>query len=115
MRSFIGQHYTNRLTGVDEVMSRILRSEFKPMRKKNTSIPVNSIVNEVGAGIAIERTSFKRLPGFKEAGQSHREDRHTFFLLEAGTVHVEIDFQTYLPASYTCTPIRYIVSLGWIT
>ena len=66
------------------------------MRKKNTSIPVNSIVNEFGAGIAIERTSFKSLPSFKEAEQSHREDRHTFFLLEAGTVHVEIDFQTHI-------------------
>ncbi|MFD2937412.1 AraC family ligand binding domain-containing protein [Spirosoma flavum] len=66
------------------------------MRKKNTSIPINSIVNEFSAGIAIERTSFKTLPNFEEAKQSHREDRHTFFLLENGTVHIEIDFQTYI-------------------
>ena len=32
---------------------------------------------------------------FEQAGQSHREDRHSFFLLESGTVHVEIDFQKY--------------------
>lgn len=66
------------------------------MRKKNTYVPVNSIVNEFSAGVAIERTSFKNLPNLEEAKQSHREDRHTFFLLENGTVHIEIDFQTYI-------------------
>ena len=66
------------------------------MRKKNTFIPVNSILDKFNTGIAIERTSFGNLPDLKEAKQSHREDRHTFFLLEHGTVHIEIDFQIHI-------------------
>lgn len=52
------------------------------------------------AGIAIDRLSFSTseeaaLNALDEAKQSHREDRHSFFLLERGTVTVEIDFQTF--------------------
>ncbi len=60
------------------------------------------MTDESGAGITIEkiviedvRTIDEAAFGFEEAKQAHREDRHSFFLLEKGTVHVEIDFQTY--------------------
>lgn len=73
------------------------------MRKKVKSIPVNTMADDFDAGINIERISFKDLPTLadaalitaEEAQQSHREDRHTFFFLENGTVDVEIDFQKY--------------------
>ncbi len=70
------------------------------MRKKTKSIPVNTMA-EFGAGISIEKLSFKdlRILGkatFEEAKQSHRHDRHSFFLLEDGKVSIEIDFQKYI-------------------
>jgi len=73
------------------------------MRKKNKSIPVNTMADNFEAGIAIEQISFTVLPALDSASseevelanQSHREDRHSFFLLEKGTVHLEIDFQKY--------------------
>ena len=73
------------------------------MPKKTNSIPVSIMVDEPGAGIAIERVTLKglRTAGeatvnvFEESKQSHRHDRHSFFLLESGTIHVEIDFQKY--------------------
>lgn len=89
------------------------------MRKNTKSIPVNTMADNFNTGISIEKTSFKTLnnqdnasvgsqnnpaPGnpdnpdlnsSEEAKQSHREDRHSFFLLEKGTVHIEIDFQQY--------------------
>ena len=73
------------------------------MRKKPTSIPVNKMTDNIGGDISIEKTSFKdfRIPDkvppeiLEEAKQEHRHDRHSFFLLESGTVHIEIDFQKY--------------------
>ncbi len=73
------------------------------IRKENTSIPVNTMTNESGTGIAVARivvedlrtTGTATLNSFEEAKQAHREDRHSFFLLEQGTVSMEIDFQTY--------------------
>ncbi|MBB5621183.1 AraC-like DNA-binding protein/mannose-6-phosphate isomerase-like protein (cupin superfamily) [Pedobacter cryoconitis] len=73
------------------------------MRKQSKSIPVNTMTDNFDAGIAIEKVSFKSLPTLDNAtskeleiaNQSHREDRHSFFLLEEGTVHLEIDFQKY--------------------
>ncbi len=61
------------------------------------------MVDEFGAGIAIEKISFKNLrtsdkktvTTFDEAKQFHRHDRHSFFLLENGIVDIEIDFQKY--------------------
>lgn len=51
-------------------------------------------------GIAIERLDISTseeaiLNSSDEAKQSHREDRHSFFLLERGRVVVEIDFQKF--------------------
>ncbi len=70
------------------------------MRKKNKSIPVNSMVEEPGTGIAIERISIvinkATVNSFKEANQSHRHYGHSFFLLESGTVKLEIDFKKYI-------------------
>jgi AraC family transcriptional activator of pobA len=63
------------------------------MRKKTTSIPVNTMTDDFGGAISIERITMNDLPNSVEAKQSHRHDRHSFFLLENGTVHIEIDFQ----------------------
>ncbi|WP_159467460.1 helix-turn-helix domain-containing protein [Dyadobacter sp. 3J3] len=67
------------------------------MRKRTTSIPVNPMADEFGEGIAIERIAFKDLPPLEieDAKQSHRHDGHSFFLLEEGSVQLEIDFQKY--------------------
>lgn len=73
------------------------------MPKKTKSIPVNVMTDDSGTGIAIERISFKGLRTAdnaplntsEEATRSHRHDAHSFFLLEAGTVSIEIDFQKY--------------------
>ncbi|MBB6107691.1 AraC-like DNA-binding protein [Mucilaginibacter lappiensis] len=61
------------------------------------------MTDNIGAGIAIERISFhdlrtldnSTLDSFEESKLAHREDRHSFFLLENGIVHMEIDFQKY--------------------
>ncbi|MBD2753500.1 helix-turn-helix domain-containing protein [Spirosoma validum] len=73
------------------------------MRKKNKFIPVNPMADEFGAGISIDRLTLYDVSiseqttsdGSEEATQSHRHDSHSFFLLESGTVHIEIDFQQY--------------------
>jgi AraC family transcriptional activator of pobA len=65
------------------------------MRKKTTSIPVNHFGSEYGAGISIEKMSFKDLPDFVGEMQSERHDRHTFHLLETGIITIEIDFQKH--------------------
>jgi AraC family transcriptional activator of pobA len=69
------------------------------MPKKAKSIPVNYFADEYNAGISIEKISVKDLLTFKEAKQAHRHDCHSFFLLEKGTVSIEIDFKTYCIAS----------------
>lgn len=65
------------------------------MRKNVGSIPVNKFGDESGAGISIERIAFENLPDLGEWEQPERHDRHAFFLLESGTVTLEIDFQEY--------------------
>lgn len=65
------------------------------MHKNAGSIPVNKFGDESGAGISIERIAFKDLPDLGEWEQPERHDRHAFFLLETGTVNLEIDFQEY--------------------
>ena len=74
------------------------------MRKKAKSIPVNTMADNDGAGISIEKMSLNDLPAsdkaalntYQEGKQSHRHDGHSFFLLESGTVHLEIDFLQYV-------------------
>lgn len=65
------------------------------MIKKTKLIPVNTMIDNLDTGINIEKISFKNLPTFKDSEQSHRHDGHSFFLLEKGTVELEIDFQKY--------------------
>ncbi len=53
-----------------------------------------------GQGIAIDRMTIKRADfttevQYGEAKQSHRDEGHTFHIVEEGTVLIEIDFQTY--------------------
>ncbi|MDJ1502698.1 helix-turn-helix transcriptional regulator [Xanthocytophaga agilis] len=65
--------------------------------KKIKSIPVNSMGTDFGEGVAIEKISFQDFGTveIEKATQSHREDSHSFFLLEEGSVSIEIDFQEY--------------------
>ena len=69
---------------------------MRKMRKKTKSIPVNPMANEFGAGIAIERISFTDPFIFEEGERAHRHDGHAFFLLENGSISIEIDFQKYI-------------------
>jgi AraC family transcriptional activator of pobA len=65
------------------------------MRKNAGVIPVNNFGSESGGGITIERISFEYLPDLGEWEQPERHDHHSFFLLEKGSVTMEIDFQQY--------------------
>ncbi|WP_460473244.1 helix-turn-helix domain-containing protein [Emticicia fontis] len=65
------------------------------MRKKRQYIPVNTMNDDFGTGIIIDRLAFTDLPDFAEWGHAERHDRHSFFLMEKGTVSMEIDFQRY--------------------
>ncbi|MBE7174390.1 MAG: helix-turn-helix domain-containing protein [Williamsia sp.] len=80
------------------------------------------MADKSGKGIAIERLYFKdfRAVAIEEAKQSHREDGHSFFLLEKGTVSVEIDFQKHTiksPAIIYMHPnqVHRIVSFNKVT
>ena len=65
------------------------------MPKKVQSIPLNTMADMFGAGVAIGRASIKDLQTFEKAEQSHRDDYHIFFLQEKGNISFEIDFQQY--------------------
>jgi AraC family transcriptional activator of pobA len=73
------------------------------MSKKSISIPVKYFSDESESGIVIEKIFLNNLDtldktvltDYKEAGQTHRHDRHSFFLIEKGTVFIEIDFQKH--------------------
>lgn len=62
------------------------------MRKKNQAIPVNTFGDEA---FAIERFAFSDLPELGEWEQPERHDRHSFFLIEQGSVTLEIDFERF--------------------
>ncbi|CAG4997660.1 hypothetical protein DYBT9275_01826 [Dyadobacter sp. CECT 9275] len=65
------------------------------MLKKAKSIPVNYFADASNAGISIEKILVEEMVTFKEAKQAHRHDCHSFFLLENGTVTIEIDFRQF--------------------
>ncbi len=65
------------------------------MRKKSTSIAVNQFRGEPNSAIVIEKISFNDLPDIDEWEQPERHDCHSFFLLEKGTVSMEIDLKKY--------------------
>jgi len=62
---------------------------------RKTSIPVNHFGDEYDRGISIEKIAIRDLHNFEGVRRSERHDRHTFHLLEKGTVTIEIDFQKY--------------------
>jgi AraC family transcriptional activator of pobA len=72
-----------------------LDSNRETMRKKAGPIPINYFGDEHNAGISIEKLHIKDRPSFEGLDQSHRHNGHSFFLLESGTVDIEIDFQEY--------------------
>lgn len=65
------------------------------MPKKSPSIPVNHFGDDPSEGVSIERISFENLPDLGEWEQPERHDRHSFFMLEKGSVTMEIDFEHY--------------------
>lgn len=65
------------------------------MPRKTQPIPINQFGDESGAGIIVERFAFENLPDLGEWEQPERHDRHAFFLLEKGSVTLEIDFERY--------------------
>jgi AraC family transcriptional activator of pobA len=65
------------------------------MPRNSALIAVNKFGDESDTGISIERISFNSLPDLGDWEQPERHDRHSFFLLEHGTVTMEIDFQLF--------------------
>ena len=70
------------------------------MPKSNKKIPVNSMADNPSQGISIDKirikiSDFKTAAQYEEATQSHRDEGHTFYVVEKGTVLVEIDFQKH--------------------
>ena len=68
------------------------------------------MADEFDGGISVERMSLsaadEEMLNYSEvAKQSHRHNSHSFFLLERGTVHIEIDFEKYV---ITAPSIIYI-------
>jgi AraC family transcriptional activator of pobA len=63
------------------------------------------MATEFGEGIAIDRVSFADINSFGEGERSHRHDSHSFFLLESGFIHIDIDFQKY---TITAPSVIYI-------
>ncbi|WP_164998505.1 AraC family transcriptional regulator [Chryseobacterium sp. 3008163] len=61
------------------------------MRKNDQHIPVNTMTENSGQGISIDKISLDK-PDFKH---SHRDDGYTFHIIEKGVIHIEIDFQKY--------------------
>ncbi|MEJ5056110.1 helix-turn-helix domain-containing protein [Sphingobacterium sp. MYb382] len=70
------------------------------MSKHNKNIPTNSMADDFSQGISIDKiyiNSFNENKDehFHEATQSHRDEGHTFHIVEEGTVLIEIDFKKY--------------------
>ena len=70
------------------------------MPRNSKNIPLNVMADNFSQGISIDRLSikksdFKTAQDYEEATQSHRDEGHTFYILEKGTILIEIDFQKY--------------------
>ncbi len=63
------------------------------------------MADEYGEGIAVDRISFADMRIFGEGERSHRHDGHAFFLLESGSISIEIDFQKY---KLTAPSVMYV-------
>ena len=72
-----------------------LRGDAIDMSRRKESIVINHFDDDYGSGISIEKIAIKNLPDFAKVQQPERHDRHTFHLLEEGTITIEIDFNTY--------------------
>ncbi|MFD2905269.1 AraC family transcriptional regulator [Sphingobacterium anhuiense] len=67
------------------------------MRQKNKSIPIKTMTAEFSSGISIGKAHFDEqdIMNLDDVRRSHRDNYHSFFLLENGTTEIEIDFQQY--------------------
>jgi AraC-like DNA-binding protein/mannose-6-phosphate isomerase-like protein (cupin superfamily) len=70
------------------------------MSKKSKFIPVNSMTDPISRGISIDKISinksdFIKAQQYEDATHSHRDEGHTFHIIEKGTVNIEIDFLKY--------------------
>jgi len=61
------------------------------MRKDYNNIPINSMTDDCQQGIAVDRISLEK----NHFTHSHRDEGHTFHIVEKGSVHIEIDFKKY--------------------
>lgn len=70
------------------------------MHRDNKNIPVYAIDDNFSQGIAIEKINIKKsdlktIQQIEETKQSHRDEGHTFHIVDKGTVIIEIDFEKY--------------------
>lgn len=75
------------------------------MAKKTASIPLHTMPDEFGLGIAIAKASIEDLDTLDEINQVHRDEYHVFFIQQKGTIRVEVDFQEY---TLTRSSVGYI-------
>ncbi len=61
------------------------------MRKNSNKIPLNSMDDDFRQGISIDKISLDK----PDHTHSHRDEGHTFHIVEKGFIHIEIDFQKY--------------------
>lgn len=73
----------------------IVISSPPSMSKKSSHIPVYAFPSGIREGIFVGRTSHNGSPGFEEVERSHRDGGYSFIIQEAGTTHLEIDFQKH--------------------
>lgn len=69
------------------------------MRRKATSIPVNTLPAGIREGIIIANTTVNGLPESQHVERSHRDNGYLFILQEKGTTSIEIDFQQHTIAA----------------
>ncbi|MFX1707478.1 helix-turn-helix transcriptional regulator [Chitinophaga sp. CC14] len=65
------------------------------MSKNQKTIPLRSLTKELGKGIALIQVPLGVFMSDEYIRQTHRDNYHVFFLLEEGTVSLEIDFQKH--------------------
>jgi AraC family transcriptional activator of pobA len=69
------------------------------MVKTNSKIPINSMADDLSQGISVERLVIRKsefkAEQYDSAKDFHRDEGHTFHIVEAGTILIEIDFHTY--------------------
>jgi len=70
------------------------------MSKINITVPITSMADGLSQGISIDRmeidrSDFTTQQQYENATHAHRDEGHTFHIVEAGTVLIEIDFQKY--------------------